>query len=90
MADKHHWAHWCVPLTRPVLVSGGPKLIMLADVRLFILDWLPPESQTAPIWRRVCEELLAAARNGHTESVTIALETALLIDGRLGEPRLIA
>jgi hypothetical protein len=79
-----------VPLTRPVLVSGGPKLIMLADVRLFILDWLPPASQTAPIWRRVCEELLAAARNGDTESVTIALETALLIDGRLGEPRLIA
>lgn len=90
MAEKHHWAHWCVPLTRPVVVRGGPKLIMLADVRLFILDWLPPESQAAPVWRRVCEDLLAAARSGDAEMLTIALETALLIDGRLDEPRMIA
>ncbi|HEY6254348.1 MAG TPA: hypothetical protein VIY51_00995 [Xanthobacteraceae bacterium] len=88
--EKLHPARWCVPLARPVLVRGGPKLIMLADVRLFILDWLPPESQTAPIWRRVCEDLLAAARSGSPDALTISLETALLIDGRLDEPRMIA
>lgn len=90
MTEKLHGAFWCAPLTRAVGVRGGPKLIMLADVRLFILNWLPPGRQTAPVWRRVCEDLLAAARSGDSEALTIALETALLIDGLLEEPLLIA
>jgi hypothetical protein len=90
MTEKQHGAFWCAPLTRPVAVRGGPKLIMLTDVRLFILNWLPPDRQTAPVWRRVCEDLLAAARSGDPDTLTIALETALLIDGLLEEPRLIA
>lgn len=90
MAEKGNGVYWCAPLARPVLVRDGPKLIMLADVRLFILDWLSPESQAAPVWRRVCEDLLAAARSGNADALTIALETALLIDGRLDEPRMIA
>lgn len=90
MSEKVHCAHWCARLTRPVLVRGGPKLIMLTDVRLFILDWLPAEAQTAPRWGRVCEDLLGAARSGDADALTTSLEMALLIEGRLDQERLIA
>jgi len=90
MKGKIHCAHWCVRLTRPVLVRDGPKLVMLADVRLFILDWLPDEAQTAPIWGRVCEDLLGAARSGDADALTTSLEMALLIEGRLDQERMIA
>jgi hypothetical protein len=87
MADDVGAEFWFAGLTRPVLVRGGPKLIMLADVRLFILDWLPRERRASPVWQRVCEDLLAAARNGDPRALTISLETALMIEGRLEELR---
>ena len=79
--------HWNRPLSRPLLVVHGRTLHTLSDVRARILA-LSPQQRACLAWRHVTVLLVAAARAeiADADQLTIAVEMALRLEGRLDSP----
>ena len=75
---------WDFPLTRPLQVRGGPRLVTLEDAGRFVMRLSPSDDQNRQAWIHATELVMAAAEGrGSIMSATDAVDGALFLQGML-------